>query len=135
MESVLCPLLFIIYTNDLPQNIRTAKSILFADDTTLYMSSNDIHRMFHEMNIELDVLADWFKANKLSLNAGKTNFMLLSRNRKNVENDHAGKLYMMAVLYPEQIVVNSWGFLLMKNWNGVIILNIAEKRFLVEFMH
>ena len=40
--SVLGPLLFIIYTNDLPNFLNQIKSILFADDTTIYLSSNDI---------------------------------------------------------------------------------------------
>ena len=40
--SVLGPLLFIIYTNDLPNFLNQIKSILFADDKTIYLSSNDI---------------------------------------------------------------------------------------------
>lgn len=79
--SVLGPLLFIIYTNDLPNIIRNTKAILFADDTTLYVSSNNIESMFDTMNTQLHVLADWFKANMLSLNASKTNYMLLSNKR------------------------------------------------------
>lgn len=76
--SVLGPLLFIIYTNDLPDALTHAKSILFADDTTLYISDNNLNRLYTEMNEELDVLTDWFKANKLSLNISKTKYMLFS---------------------------------------------------------
>ena len=79
--SVLGPLLFIIYTNDLPINIKHAKSILFADDTTLYYSSKCIQDLYHTMNSELDILSDWFKANKLSLNAKKTNYMIFKKQR------------------------------------------------------
>ena len=79
--SVLGPLLFIIYTNDLPQNIKTAKCILFADDTTIYQSSNNILHLYTIMNSELEILNDWFRANKLSLNATKTHYMFFSRNR------------------------------------------------------
>ena len=65
--SVLGPLLFIIYTNDLPKSLSHSKSILFADDTTIYSTSQN---------------PDWFCANKLSLNAQKTNFMVFSPKNK-----------------------------------------------------
>ena len=73
--SVLGPLLFIIYTNDLPDSLNGAKSILFADDTTIYISFNNISNLYRDMNIELDNITDWFRANKLSLNVTKTNYM------------------------------------------------------------
>jgi hypothetical protein len=76
--SVLGPLLFIIYTNDLPDCINRANTILFADDTTIYTSSSDIQYMYNVMNENLERLTDWFRANKLSLNITKTNYMLFS---------------------------------------------------------
>ena len=63
--SVLGPLLFIIYTNDLPGCLNLTKSILFADDTTIYLSSNNISYLYTTMNGELLKLTDWFRANKL----------------------------------------------------------------------
>ena len=83
--SVLGPLLFIIYTNDLPDAIKRVKCILFADDTTLYISSKNLSTMYGIMNSEINVISDWFKANKLSLNASKTNYMLIG-NRPQVIN-------------------------------------------------
>jgi hypothetical protein len=80
--SVLGPLLFIIYTNDLPNNIKHAKTILFADDTTVYYNSDCIHNLYETMNNELKILSDWFKANKLSLNANKTNYLIFSKKSK-----------------------------------------------------
>ncbi len=74
--SVLGPLLFIIYTNDLPNCLTTSKAIVFADDTTLYQSSNNIQQLFESINHELEFLLDWFRANKLSLNVTKTHFVL-----------------------------------------------------------
>ena len=76
--SVLGPLLFIIYTNDLPSCLSLTKTILFADDTTIYLSSIDHDLMYKIMNDELNRLTDWFQANKLSLNATKTNYMLFT---------------------------------------------------------
>lgn len=76
--SVLGPLLFILYTNDLPNVIKHSNSILFADDTTIYLSGKDVNKLYTIMNKELDSLTDWFRANKLSLNVSKTNYMLLT---------------------------------------------------------
>ena len=71
--SVLGPLLFIIYTNDLPNVLTKTKCILFADDTTIYLSLDRIDEMYQIMNDELLNLTDWFKANKLSLNVSMWN--------------------------------------------------------------
>ena len=51
--SVLGPLLFIIYTNDLPECLNLTKSILFACDTTIYLSSNNLYYLYTTMNGEL----------------------------------------------------------------------------------
>jgi hypothetical protein len=74
--SVLGPLLFIIYMNDLYKSIEYSKTILFADDTTVYASSNSLSQLYENINFDLSSLADWFCANKLSLNIGKTNYVL-----------------------------------------------------------
>ena len=76
--SVLGPFLFIIYTNDLPSCLNLTKTFLFADNTTIYLSSNDHGFMYKTMNDELDILTDWFQANKLSLNATKSKYMLFT---------------------------------------------------------
>lgn len=84
--SVLGPLLFIIYTNDLPNCLNITKAILFADDTTVYLASNDDKYLYSTMNRELDKLTDWFRANKLSLNISKTNYMLFSHSTQQITN-------------------------------------------------
>ena len=77
--SVLGPLLFIIYTNDLPNCLTNCKAILFADDTTLYNSSPDIKHLYSSINSELDSLTEWFRANKLSLNVSKTHYVIFGQ--------------------------------------------------------
>lgn len=77
------PLLFILYTNDLPNSLKHSKSILFADDTTVYLSANNINNLIDMIKADLTQLADWFYANKLSLNVTKTNFMVFCPNNCN----------------------------------------------------
>ena len=84
--SVLGPLLFILYTNDLPNALRTANCVLFADDTTIYKSSNNLCQLITDISANLARLTDWFRANKLSLNIKKTNFMVFSNNQNDVPN-------------------------------------------------
>ena len=84
--SVLGPLLFIIYTNDLPDCLSHCETILFADDTTIYESSTDVKYLYTNMNKNLENLSDWFKSNKLSLNISKTNYILFTNSKTNVEH-------------------------------------------------
>ena len=64
--SVLGPLRFIIYSNDLALTLLNSKSILFADDTTIFYSSNQRADLYENLNYDLNILSNWFKANKLS---------------------------------------------------------------------
>jgi hypothetical protein len=78
--SVLGPLLFLLYINDLP-NATAFYNSLFADDTIFCLSSSNLEALFDEANKELDKASLWFKANKLTLNVSKTKYMVF-RNRK-----------------------------------------------------
>ena len=89
--AVLGPLLFIIYTNDLPDCIENATTILFADDTTIYESASDINYLYISLNSNLSRLTDWFRGNKLSLNIAKTNYMLFSHH---ISSDESLELKM-----------------------------------------
>ena len=80
--SILGPLFFLLYINDLSNVSTVVELILFADDTNLFMSHKDPVYLATSLNSELNKLSAWFKANKLSLNLKKTNFMHLSLDRK-----------------------------------------------------
>ena len=73
--SVLGPLLFLIFINDLPSSTKFL-TLLFADDTTFQMSSTNLQSLFSLANIELRKAAIWFQTNKLTLNVSKTKYML-----------------------------------------------------------
>jgi len=75
--SILGPLLFILYINDIMNATSLFDVILFADDTTLLFSHPDIASQNDIINNELQEICNWFKANKLSVNASKTNYMVL----------------------------------------------------------
>ena len=75
--SILGPLLFIIFVNSLPDSIHNdCKCVMYADDTTLLLNSSDPTTLQNDLNSNLDKIADWFKANKLTLNIKKTKLML-----------------------------------------------------------
>ena len=84
--SVLGPLLFIIYMNDLNNSVTNAKVTMFADDTTLLVSGKQERDVCQTMNVSLEQASDWFKSNKLVLNNGKTKLIKFS-NGKRREND------------------------------------------------
>ena len=81
--SILGPLLFIIYMNDIQFASSVFKSILYADDTNLISPisvfsahSSDIKMTSANINSELKKISDWMAVNKLSLNIGKTKLMI-----------------------------------------------------------
>ena len=70
--SILGPLLFLIYINDLPAALDKVTPVMFADDTNLVIRGKNINELVTTLNAELDSLSDYFKANKLKLNVDKT---------------------------------------------------------------
>ena len=70
--SILGPLLFLIYVNDLNQVSNILDPIMFADDTNFFYSHHQIKTLFETVNCELKNISQWFRANKLSLNIKKT---------------------------------------------------------------
>ena len=74
--SVLGPLLFLLFINDLPNASRRLKFYIFADDTNIYYDSDTIEDLTKKVNNELKYVKRWLDANKLSLNISKTNYII-----------------------------------------------------------
>ena len=77
--STLCPLLFLLYVNDMINALPGEKLKLFADDTGLFISGVDISVLNHNCNCHINALNRWFIANRLHLNVQKTNVMVFPK--------------------------------------------------------
>ena len=78
--SVLGPLLFLIFINDLP-NATELLTLLFADDTTFQISGVNVDLLYEKANFELEKAAEWFKSNKLTLNVKKNKIYVVHRKK------------------------------------------------------
>ena len=78
--SILGPLLFLIYINDLPKVTKFFIK-LYADDTFLCMQNNNLQSLEQDVNQEIEKVYKWLEANHLSLNVGKSKFMLIVKEK------------------------------------------------------
>ena len=81
--SILGPLLFLIYVNDLQYISNLLEPIMFADDTNLFYAEKNIKTLFETVNNELQKISQWFISNKLSLNVKKTKYSFFHKPSKN----------------------------------------------------
>ena len=75
--SILGPLLFIIYVNDLPSYVQDVHITMYADDTSIDRAFQTCQQLKEELLPALAKVCKWLKINKLSLNTVKTEFMLI----------------------------------------------------------
>ena len=83
--SVLGPLLFLLYVNDLYLALRFSLAVLFADDTMLFIRDASLKTIAKRANIDLKLLVHWLNANKISLNASKTELLIFKPVRKKTD--------------------------------------------------
>ena len=136
--SILGPILFRIYINDI-QHPTSLHLLSYADDTTIYADSNaDI--LYAETNKQLIKLDDWFRANKLSLNAKKTNYSIFSStkctqetnrtltlNNTTINREHSIRLLGLNI--DQQLTWNTYrNKLKSKTSSSIFIINRVKKQ-------
>ena len=124
--SVLGPLLFLIYINDLPNISKILKFYLFADDTNIYYESSSTKELEKTLNKELKKLFQWLCVNRLSLNIKKTNFVIFHPFNKRVDETITLTIHKKAI--SEEKYVKYLGVLIDSSltWKHHIA-NIAKK--------
>ena len=80
--SILGPLLFIVYINDLPGIINHCQVSIYADDTIIYCCSSSTDIIQDSLNSDLAIVTEWLYMNNLTLNFEKTKFMLFGSDKK-----------------------------------------------------
>ena len=84
--SVLGPLLFLLYINDLFYVSNLLSIILFADDTNIFLRHNDLVALATILNVELSHVSSWFNANKLTVHPAKSKFIIFHPRRKQIDS-------------------------------------------------
>jgi len=79
--SILGPILFLLYINDLSAVSKILFTLMFADDTNMFIQGKDVNKMEECVNEEMEKVVKWLHCNKLSLNVDKTHTMIFSNNR------------------------------------------------------
>ena len=70
--SVLGPILFLLYVNDLPQHIKNEQCNMFADDTIIYSSGQSISEIQSKLQMAIDSVIPWYESNRLAVNTEKS---------------------------------------------------------------
>ena len=80
--SILGPLLFLIYIDDVVDSIKNGNVTMYADDTTLYVSGTSFNEIQTMLQEDVNSLSQWIKDNKLTLNVDKTKLMIIGSKQR-----------------------------------------------------
>ena len=119
--SILGPLLFLIFINDLPNVSNVLFYLLFADDTNIFISGQNIDSMCEQLNLALSSISQWFISNKLLLNVTKTNLMVFTTKNKVYDIDNV-KVTMNGIIIKQTRHTKFLGVILDEHltWNNHI---------------
>ena len=82
--SILGPLFFILYINDLPKVSKLTEPLLFAEDTSIFFSHSNPNYLENVLNNELVSIDVWLRCSKLSINVQKTNYVIFRPSQRKI---------------------------------------------------
>ena len=103
--SILGPLLFLLYINDLPDCLHNTTPCLYADDTQIFASSNDYAELIDSLNFDLNNISQWLAKNKLQHHPTKTEVMIIGSSY-NLNN----KVYDYPVMLNSKVIPRTNSF-------------------------
>ena len=111
--SVLGPILYLVYVNEIPYISNIFSTCLFADDTTLIFQNSDKYELYKQCDLGINLFFSWCCANRLSINISKTNLMLFSNiltpldiadvHMNNVKINYVSSTRFLGVLIDDQL--------------------------------
>ena len=114
--SVLGPILYLIYVNEIPKITDVFSTCLFADDTTLIFQNKNKYDLFNQCDLGVNLFHSWCCANRLSINISKTNMMLFSNVLKpcdiadvymsNTKIEYASTICFLGVIIDDKLRFN-----------------------------
>ena len=82
--SILGPILFLCYINDL-FTVTNLATFLFADDTSCLLEHNNLPDLINFVNFEMQKILNWFRSNKMAVNISKTKFIIFRTKGKKID--------------------------------------------------
>ena len=119
--SILGPLLFLIYVNDMSQSVNCGL-LLYADDSCLIVTHKDVNYIEKTLNTNLSSLCDWLVDNKLSIHLGKTESILFGTRNK------LAKVNQLNIHYGDHVIEQKQSV----TYLGVTLDNILSGKSMVE---
>ena len=127
--SILGPLLFSIYINDLPNCLNVGSPRMYADDTNVTFSAAIVADLETQINSDLEHIDLWLKANKLSLNVAKTEFMIISSRQKLQSlNDYTININVGGVQISQTNQSKSLGLIIDENLSWKALIHEISKK-------
>lgn len=127
--SVLGPMLFSIYMNDLPQLFKVLRVKMYVDDAAFFCSINhaNLSEQTDLINSELSIFADWCQSNKVTLNIDKTNCMIFTPTLRKLRNELGNSTIILTLGGKKLCFVNSYCYLGIELYQILWMNNHLEK--------
>jgi len=126
--TILGPLLFLLYINDLPICLSYSQPRMYADDTHLTYADNDLSTIELNLNQDLANVSEWLIANKLTLNKSKTEFMLIGSRQRLGTFDDAPSLMINGAPIKQVFNSKSLGVYIDGNLSWTVNIDKSSKK-------